>query len=498
MTASRHQGVSRAVGVLTFRLYRSGERGRRRASSVARAAGTARHRPGVVAADPLNERLLAATLALVNRRSDVRPVRLHDPRVAIRSQLEVQHGPQALTSGRVFDRNQRFDSTLQVALHAISGADEVLLSGTAAVPKVVDARVLEEATHNTDDFDVLRNAGQARPQATGIAADQLDADSSLRGAVQRTGDIGVFQGIHLEVDQAGRSMPPLTFDALQESSLQADWTRQQLAIHARGAVAGGQIIEQLVHVVGNDGVSRKDANIRVDAGGVRVIIARAGVHIAAKAIVILAHHQHDLAVSLESEHAVADMDAHSLELLGKRDIRCLVEARLQLDNNGNLLAIADSRLQVLDDSRVSRCAVERHLDRSHFRILAGLAQETFDRARKRLVWMNNEQPPSVADRVEDVARGGQAWRLHRVHGWIVEAGVVNSHQLHQVARGQNPADAEHVLCIAQSQLADKHGPMQRIHVRLNLQSHDGRKASLEDFGFDQLQEVVRVLFVAFG
>jgi hypothetical protein len=57
-----------------------------------------------------------------------------------------------------------------------------------------------------------------------------------------------------------------------------------------------------------------------------VIVAGAYMRIAAQPVVILTHHQDHLAVSLEPDHAVGDVDTVLLELLGELDIGGLVEA----------------------------------------------------------------------------------------------------------------------------------------------------------------------------
>ena len=57
-------------------------------------------------------------------------------------------------------------------------------------------------------------------------------------------------------------------------------------------------------------------------------------------IVVLAHHEQDLAVRLQPEDAVADVDAGLFQLSREADVRGLVEARFELDHDGDLLAVA--------------------------------------------------------------------------------------------------------------------------------------------------------------
>src|SRR3546814_1230055 len=60
-----------------------------------------------------------------------------------------------------------------------------------------------------------------------------------------------------------------------------------------------------------------------------------------------------------------------------------VEARAQLDHHGDVLAVARSLHQVLDDRRVLAGAVKGLLDRQHARVVGGLADE-FKHRRERV------------------------------------------------------------------------------------------------------------------
>src|SRR5207302_6304392 len=109
----------------------------RGATGVARgqAPFAARGWAGVLHHEPIHERRLATPIPLIRARLRIAAVRTHGPRVAIRGELQVQHRPQALASSRIVDRHQHLDATLEIALHAIGGADEILLG--AAVAEVV-------------------------------------------------------------------------------------------------------------------------------------------------------------------------------------------------------------------------------------------------------------------------------------------------------------------------------------------------------------------------
>jgi hypothetical protein len=75
-----------------------------------------------------------------------------------------------------------------------------------------------------------------------------------------------------------------------------------------------------------------------------------------------------LAVRLEPDDAVGDVDADLLEPPRPADVGGLVEARLELHEHGNLLAVARGVDEVLNDVALGGRAVQRHLDREHLRI----------------------------------------------------------------------------------------------------------------------------------
>src|SRR5262249_57702818 len=87
-------------------------------------------------------------------------------------ELRTEPRPELLPEQRVLDGRHHLDATLEVALHAVGGADEVLL--LAAVAEVVDAAVLQEAPHHAHHADRLRQPGHSGAQAAGVADDQID------------------------------------------------------------------------------------------------------------------------------------------------------------------------------------------------------------------------------------------------------------------------------------------------------------------------------------
>src|SRR4029453_10533323 len=100
--------------------------------------------------------------------------------------------------------------------------------------------------------------------------------------------------------------------------------------------------------------------------------------VAANAVWLLSHDETRLAVNLRTDMAIDHVSAHLLERAGPADIRFLVEARLQLHEDGDLLAILDRRAECVGDGRGRTDTVERHLDGQNLRVDGGLAHEASD------------------------------------------------------------------------------------------------------------------------
>ena len=99
-----------------------------------------------------------------------------------------------------------------------------------------------------------------------------------------------------------------------------------------------EVIEKLHHVLGEVGLAGHQAQVGVDARGLRVVIPGADVDVAAHAFGFLADDQRGLRVRLEPDDAVHDVDAGLLQRLRPVDVALLLEPRLELDEADDLLA----------------------------------------------------------------------------------------------------------------------------------------------------------------
>ena len=199
---------------------------------------------------------------------------------------------------------------------------------------------------------------------------------------------------------------------------------QELAVLGR-LPAARQVVEHQVGVGADVVVGGEVAEVGVLLGGDAVVVAGAQVHVAADAVALAAHDLEGLAVRLESDEAVDHVGALALQRLGPADVALLVEARLELDQDGDLLAVGRRLHELLDDRRVAAAAVQRLLDGEHVRIVGGGAQE-LDHRVERVVGMV-EQHVALADGGEEVGslepRERRRDRLHERR--VLEVGPVD-------------------------------------------------------------------------
>ena len=169
------------------------------------------------------------------------------------------------------------------------------------------------------------------------------------------------------------------------------------------AAVPGQHVEQVGQVGADLGIGGEQAEVLVDAGRLRVVVAGADVAVPADLAALLAHHQRGLAVGLEPHQAVDDVAAGPLQHPGPADVGLLVEAGLHLDQHHDLLAGPGRVDQRVHDRGVAAGAVERLLDGQHVRVGGGLLDEALHAGGERVVRVV-DQDVAVAQAGEDAAR----------------------------------------------------------------------------------------------
>src|SRR5262245_44950383 len=95
-------------------------------------------------------------------------------------------------------------------------------------------------------------------------------------------------------------------------------------------------MEYVNNVIGNPGVAGKQYQVGVETGRLAVIITSGDVRVATQTVVILAYDQCRLAVGLETDDAVDDMDACLFQGVRHGQVLLLIEASREFDQAGYL------------------------------------------------------------------------------------------------------------------------------------------------------------------
>ena len=164
-----------------------------------------------------------------------------------------------------------------------------------------------------------------------------------------------------------------------------------------------RLLNRSVTSAPSSGPAGQQAEVHVQPGGLGVVVAGPDVDVAAQAGPLAPDDERGLGVRLEADQPVDDVRAGPLELARPDDVRLLVEAGLDLDQDDDLLAALGRPDERLDDRRVARRPVQRLLDRQDVRVVGGLGDEPLDRRGERLVRVVDEDVAG-ADRGEDVGR----------------------------------------------------------------------------------------------
>ena len=204
---------------------------------------------------------------------------------------------------------------------------------------------------------VSESPGSPVADSTGRAR-RGDRHSGPRGGVELVDHLGVGEPVHLDVDRAPGARRALLVDELDDPGAHRHRGRPRAA---RSGVAAepGEGVEEVRHVARDRRVGGEQPDVLVDARGLGVVVAGADVAVAAHAVGLAPQHERGLRVGLVPHDAVDDVDARVLERPWPTRCCGLVEARLQLDEGGDLLAALRGA-----DERRRRSGCHRRSDRA--------------------------------------------------------------------------------------------------------------------------------------
>ena len=355
--------------------------------------------------------------------------------------------------------------------------------------------MLEEPTHDRSDADRLRQPGHLRPEAADPAHREVDPDAGRRRLIERFDRLRVDERIELQRDPTFFPGRHLLADQLDDLRAQRDRCDEQPAVAPLAAVAG-QEVEQVRHVIAELLVGRQQAEVLVDAGRVRVVVAGAQMCVPPDARPLPADDQTHLRMGLQAHHAVHDVDPRLLEGPRPGDVGLLVEPGLELDERHHLLAGFSGADQRSDDRGVRRGPIQRLLDRLYVRIVSGRLDEGFDRGRERVVWMVHQDIAALAEDPEDIRRsvlghepGGSDGRPR----WLLEVGTLERDQPRQGAEIERPLGLIDLFQV-QLELPHQERPNLRGHRPFDLETHGhGSPAASRQHELDRREQILRLV-----
>ncbi len=205
-----------------------------------------------------------------------------------------------------------------------------------------------------------------------------------------------------------------------------------------GFPVGGEVAEDAEDGFGEFGARGEQADVGVEARGDRVVVAGAEMRVAANdAVGVAANDERELAVGLVAEDAVEDLHAGVFELARPADVGGLVEARHELDDDGDVLALR-GLFECAEDGRVGAGAVEGLLDGDDVLVGGGGGDEVFDGAVA--VEGMVQQDVFLAELGEDV--GGRLGGLVEVEAAAVELGELERGQLDGAVEGHEAREVD--------------------------------------------------------
>ncbi|MDQ0991688.1 hypothetical protein QFZ74_002916 [Streptomyces sp. V3I7] len=272
---------------------------------------------------------------------------------------------------------------------------------------------------------------------------------------------------------------------------------QQSAVGLAARVAG-EPVEQVGQVRADLRVSGEQAEVLVQAGRLGVVVAGAHVAVAAQRVALLAYHQGQLAVGLQTDEAVHDMAAGLLQLARPLDVGVFVEAGLDLDQDEDLLAGLGGLDEGVDYRRGLRGAVQGLLDRQYVRVGGGLLQEGLHGRGERVVGVVQQHVPG-AQGGEDVGRGRRLDLGEVAVGAgdelrVLQLGTVYRGDAEEAGEVQGSRQRVH-LGLADLQLTHQQVEHLAVDGLLDLEAHRRPEAAPHELLLQGLEQVLGVVLL---
>src|SRR5437667_3785679 len=238
----------------------------------------------------------------------------------------------------VFDRERQFDSPVEISRHPICAGEEDL--GLPAIFEMKNPAVLKKPANDTDDANVFAEIGNFGTQTTDTADDEIDGHVCARGFIEFLNDLLIHHRIQLRNDTrwfACLCVVALALDQCNESAMHVE-RRDHQFFQARIASKAGESIENSCHFLAQLRLAREQTEVGVNSRCARMIVACAELDVAPELVGIAANDEQRFAMRLQTDYAVDHMSSGFFQTTRPLNVARLIEARSQLDNNGNLFS----------------------------------------------------------------------------------------------------------------------------------------------------------------
>ena len=136
-----------------------------------------------------------------------------------------------------------------------------------------------------------------------------------------------------------------------------------------------ELVEQTGQVFTHLRVSGEQTKVFIQAAGLGVVVSRADVAVVLELALFLTDNKCQLAVGLEPNQAIHNVNASFFKLARPADVGLLVKACLDLNQGKNLLACFCSIDEGLNNGTVTTGAVQSLLDGQHVGVRSSLFKE---------------------------------------------------------------------------------------------------------------------------
>ena len=357
----------------------------------------------------------------------------------------------------------------EIARHEVGRTD--VHAHVVTLAEDEDATVLEELAHDAAHVDVVRLALDTRKHAADAADVHAHLHAGLRCPGKAIDDVAFGERVALERDASGRALGDLAVDELEDGALDGHRSDEQPAIVAI-QVADEHVLEEGDGVASDFGIRGEQAQVRVEASRLLVVVASADLRNVGHAVTGAFGDEAHLGMALVVLHAVDDVATCLLEPARPVDVVRLVETRAQLHEDGDLLAVFGRLRQMLRNARFARQAVHRDLDGEHVRIgrrLLQHAQEGIDR-----IVGEEEQAVSFLDLLDNGATEVELLGCARNEGGIAERTTLLD--AHAALQTEGPVEVDgrivaiHLL-LGELKALEQAGDEELLRLSLDLEAH---------------------------